>query len=184
MATAKKAAKKTPSKKTAHRNAASTSKKTSARRGSKPDALGLLRSDHEEVTALFDRFESAKRLDQKEKLAQTICRALKVHARIEEEIFYPALREARGDEETEDMLNEADVEHSGAKKLIAEIEGSGADDPLFEARVKVLSEYIRHHVKEEQGDLFKAARDSDLDLVAIGEALAARKKELLRDPGA
>jgi hemerythrin superfamily protein len=156
-------------------------KAPSASRARAPNALVLLRSDHDEVTALFDRFESSKRSDQKDKLAQKICLALSVHAQIEEEIFYPALRDAAASDDTDDMLNEANVEHAGAKKLIAEIEASTTEDPLFEARVKVLSEYIRHHVKEEQRDLFKAARASDLDLAAVGAKLAARKKELLRD---
>lgn len=148
-----------------------TSRKTSV-----TDALSLLRNDHETVTALFEKFENAKRSDQKLKLASTICTELKIHAQIEEEIFYPELREIAAD--TDDMLDEADVEHDGAKKLIAEIEESEPEDQLFDARIKVLSEYIRHHIKEEHSKIFPAARKSGLDLTEMGERLTARKQEL------
>ena len=155
-----------------------------ATRSKAPSVLTLLRADHEAVTALFDRYENTRSTAQKDALATKICNELKVHAQVEEEIFYPELRQAKGTEEVDDMLNEADVEHDGAKKLIAEIEASSAHDELFDARIKVLSEYIRHHVKEEQSGIFKAARKSSMDLVDVGARVAARKKELKREMGA
>jgi iron-sulfur cluster repair protein YtfE (RIC family) len=106
--------------------------------------------------------------------------SLTVHAQIEEEIFYPAAREALGDE-GEDLLNEAKVEHESLKKLIAKIEESGSDDELFEASVKVLGEYVEHHVKEEEGELFPKLRESEMDLAEVGEHLATRKKELMAE---
>jgi hypothetical protein len=109
---------------------------------------------------------------------QPICQALEVHTQIEEEIFYPAFLEATDDK---DMHHDAEVEHSGAKKLIAEIEASGPEDDYYDAKVKVLSEMIKHHVNEEEqrGGMFTAARRSDMDLQALCERLAARKRELL-----
>ena len=155
--------------------------KTKPSRTAGPSVLALLRADHEAVTALFDRYEKTKGMSQKNALAAKICNELKVHAQVEEEIFYPELRQAEGTGDVDDMLNEADVEHDGAKKLIAEIEASSADDELFDARITVLSEYIKHHVKEEQSDIFKAARKSSLDLKEVGARLAARKKQLKRE---
>jgi hemerythrin superfamily protein len=140
------------------------------------DAIALLKADHKEVAEMLEKFETAR--STKAKLAQQICISLTVHAQIEEEIFYPAAREALGDE-GEDLLNEAKVEHNSLKRLISEIEGSTPDDELFNAYVKVLGEYVKHHVKEEEGELFPKLRKSDLDLVAVGEELAARKKELM-----
>jgi hemerythrin superfamily protein len=140
------------------------------------DAIALLKADHKEVAEMLEKFEAAR--STKEKLAQQICMSLTIHAQIEEEIFYPAAREALGDE-GEDLLNEAEVEHSSLKELIDQIEGSSPDDELFDARVKVLGEYVKHHVKEEEGELFPKLRKSDMDLVEVGEQLAARKKELM-----
>jgi hypothetical protein len=121
---------------------------------------------------------TAVRQERKQKLAQQICQALKVHTEIEEEIFYPAFLEATEDK---DIHHEAEVEHGGAKKLIAEIESSGPQDDYYDAKVKVLSEMIKHHVKEEEqrGGMFAEARDSDMDLKVLGEQLAARKSELM-----
>ena len=143
------------------------------------DAIALLKADHQEVSEMLERFEKA-RSNTKEKLAQQICTALTVHAQIEEEIFYPAAREALG-EEGEDLLNEAKVEHESLKELIAKIEGSGSDDELFDANVKVLGEYVKHHVKEEHNEIFPKCRKSDMDLKALGEELAARKAELMKE---
>ncbi len=140
------------------------------------DAIALLKADHKEVAEMLEKFETAR--STKEKLAQQICMALTVHAQIEEEIFYPAAREALGDE-GKDLLDEAKVEHNSLKELIGQIEGSSPDDDLFEAHVKVLGEYVKHHVKEEEGELFPKLRKSDIDLVEVGEQLAARKKELM-----
>ena len=143
------------------------------------DAIALLKADHQEVADMLERFEKA-RSNTKEKLAQQICDALTVHAQIEEEIFYPAAREALG-EEGEDLLNEAKVEHESLKELIAKIEEVDSDDELFEANVKVLGEYVKHHVKEEQNEIFPKCRKSDMDLKALGEQLAERKKQLMRE---
>ena|SRR5687768_4584839 len=115
------------------------------------DALGMLRADHEKVSEMFDRYENLRTQKQKESLAQVICNELKIHAQLEEEIFYPAAREAIHDE---DLLEEATVEHQSAKDLIVQIEVGSAGQELFDAKVKVLGEYIKHHVKEEQNEMF------------------------------
>jgi hypothetical protein len=157
-------------KKSARRNAP-------GKRSSGNDAIALLKADHRQVEQWFEQFEKARDDDRKLTLATDICNALKVHTSIEEEIFYPAFLAATEDK---DMHHEAEVEHDGAKKLIAEIEASGPDDDYYDAKVKVLSEMIKHHVKEEEqpGGMFAEARDSDMDLQALGEQLAARKAEL------
>jgi hemerythrin superfamily protein len=139
------------------------------------DAIALLKADHKEVAEMLEKFETAR--STKGKLAQQICRALTMHAQIEEEIFYPAAREALGDE-GKDLLDEARVEHSSLKELVGQIEGLGPDDDLFDAHVKVLGEYVKHHVKEEEGEMFPKLRKSDMDLVEVGAQLVGRKKEL------
>ncbi|MFN3387828.1 MAG: hemerythrin domain-containing protein [Allosphingosinicella sp.] len=144
----------------------------------KQDAIKLLTEDHREVEALFEKFEKASGDGKKEEIARRICTELKVHAMIEEEIFYPALRGKIDD----DDLDEAVVEHDGAKVLINDIEAGGPDDAFYEAKVKVLKEQIEHHVKEEerqQGNIFSQARKTDVDLEALGEEMAARKQELM-----
>ena len=142
------------------------------------DAIALLKEDHRAVEKLFKDFEGAKGDGRKERLARQICLQLTVHTKIEEEIFYPA---CEGKIE-EDLLKEAYVEHDSAKLLIAEIEaGSGQSDDFFDAKVQVLSEQIEHHVKEEEGELFPQVRKADLDLKTLGEQLAQRKKELVKE---
>ena len=142
------------------------------------DAIALLKQDHREVENLFAQFEKASGDGRKEKLATQICLELSVHAAIEEEIFYPA---CEGKVE-EDLLKESYVEHDAAKLLIAEISaGAGEGDDFFDAKVKVLSEEIAHHVEEEEKrmeGLFAQARKAGLDMDALGEQLAARKQEL------
>ncbi len=147
--------------------------------GSAKDAIALLKADHRQVEEWFSEFEKAKDSKRKATLAQQICNALKVHAQIEEEIFYPAFLEATEDE---DMHHEAEVEHTGAKRLIADIQSKPSDEYL-DARVTVLSEMIKHHVKEEEqpDGMFAKARKSDMDLAEIGEQLQARKRELEAD---
>jgi len=157
--------------------ARSRTQSTRGTRAGQQNALTLLRADHDEVLQLFEKFESASRSDQKQRLATQICTELKIHTRIEEEVFYPAVREA-GAKDEESALDEAKVEHDGAAKLIEEIEASDSSDELFDARMKVLSEYIKHHVKEEYREIFPAAKSADIDLDEIGAQLAARKKEL------
>jgi len=141
------------------------------------DAITLLKDDHREVEKLFKEFEKAKGEGRKQKLAHEICLELSVHAEIEESIFYPAC-EGTVDE---DELKEGYVEHDAAKLLIAEITANeGGDDEFFDTKVKVLQEEIEHHIKEEEGPggIFSQARKGDLDMKALGERLAARKKEL------
>lgn len=140
------------------------------------DAIALLKADHKEVSDMFEKFENAR--STKAKLAQQICQALTVHAQIEEEIFYPAAREALG-EDGQDLLDEAKVEHNALKELINTIEGSSPEEHLFDAHVKVLGEYVKHHVKEEEGELFPKLRKSEMNLVEVGEQLSARKKDLM-----
>ena len=136
------------------------------RASSSKDAIALLKADHRQVEKWFAQFKKARAASRKKTLAEQICHALKVHTIIEEEIFYPAFLAATQDEE---IHHEAEVEHDGAKKLIAEIEGAGPEDEYFDARVKVLSEMIRRHVKEEDkpGGMFTGARKSDMDLDAL-----------------
>ena len=142
------------------------------------DAIALLKADHANVKALFEKFETAK--SNKRKYAEQICNELKVHAQIEEEIFYPALR---GEIADEDILNEAYVEHDGAKVLINDIMASAGMDEYFDAKVTVLKEEILHHVKEEEGDMFKQAKKADVDLVELRDRMLARKQDLLSQLG-
>jgi hemerythrin superfamily protein len=152
-------------------------KKSSAKRGT-VDAIGLLKADHRQVEQWFEAFEKTKSDTKKQDLASRICKALTVHTTIEEEIFYPAFLAATEDK---DMHHEAEVEHAGAKNLIAQIENSGPQDDYFDSKVHVLSEMIKHHVKEEEqrGGMFAEAKQSDMDLAALGAQMAARKKELM-----
>ena len=146
-----------------------------------PLAVKLLKQDHREVEGWFDEYEQLD--DNREKLAlfSKIALALKVHTKIEEEIFYA---EERGEVE-DDLLDEAQVEHEGAKKTIAEIEAMKPGDDLYDAKVKVLGEYIKHHVKEEEqpGGIFAQAKRGDVDLDAMGERLRTRKQELMAKLG-
>lgn len=153
---------------------ATARKKTSSAR---TDAISLLKADHRQVEAWFSEFEKAKSDSKKQQLASQICEALLVHTAIEEEIFYPAFLEATQDKDTH---HEAVVEHAGAKTLIAEIQRLSPEDDYFDAKVTVLSEMIKHHVKEEEqpGGMFAEAKKSDMDLAALGERLEARKREL------
>ncbi|MBX9746596.1 MAG: hemerythrin domain-containing protein [Hyphomonadaceae bacterium] len=144
-----------------------------------PDAIKLLKDDHRQVEAWFEEFENTTSGSKKQKLANQICLALRVHTQIEEEIFYPACREAGLED---DMMDEADVEHDGAKKLIEEIEAGKPGDNHWDAKVKVLSEMIKHHVKEEEqrDGMFAKAKKADLDLDTLGEELQARKDDLMK----
>jgi hemerythrin superfamily protein len=151
---------------------ASSRKKTSSH-----DAINLLKADHRQVEEWFSEFEGARSASKKQQLASKICEALTVHTTIEEEIFYPAFLQATEDK---DIHHEAVVEHDGAKKLIAQIQSMSPEDDYFDAKVTVLSEMIKHHVKEEEkpGGMFAEAKKSDMDLAALGEELLARKREL------
>ncbi|MGE5502660.1 MAG: hemerythrin domain-containing protein [Ignavibacteriales bacterium] len=153
----------------------SSSRSKSASTGQQ-DAIQLLKADHREVEQMFSKFENTNGAATKSKLADQICLALKVHTQIEEEIFYPAAREALTDEE---MIDEAVVEHAAAKDLIAEIEAMDVDEDLFDAKVKVLSEQIEHHVEEEEKELFPKLQKTDMDMRMLGMRMAERKKELM-----
>ena len=159
----------------------STKQSSKSRARSTPaqaDAITLLKDDHAEVKQLFDRFEKLggkASADDKEGIVREACAKLTVHATVEEEIFYPAAREVP---EAEDLLNEAEVEHGTAKDLIAKLDAMESDDEMFDANFTVLMEYIKHHVKEEEGELFPKIAKSDLDLDALGAEMLARKDEL------
>lgn len=155
----------------------------SGRRLQREDAIALLKSDHRQVEDWFAQFEKTRSDERKRDLAGRVCAALKAHTVIEEEIFYPAFLEATGDAE---IHHEAEVEHEGARRLIAEIEASGPDDEYYDARMSVLKEMIRHHVHEEEkrDGMFAKARSSDMDLEALGERLRARKEAVMGEKAA
>lgn len=157
----------------------SESKRRAGKAKAAPDAIKLLKDDHREVEAWFEEFENTSSGSKKQKLANQICLALRVHTQIEEEIFYPACREAGVED---DMMDEADVEHDSAKKLIEEIEAGKPGDDHWDAKVKVLSEMIKHHVKEEEqpGGIFAQAKRGDADLDEMGEKIKARKQQLMK----
>lgn len=141
------------------------------------DAIDMLKQDHDKVERAFKEFEKMDRHDAEacRRLIQTVCDELKMHAALEEEVFYPAVREAIGDE---DLMNEAAVEHETASMLVDQLENMGTDDPNYFATFKVLGEYVRHHIKEEQSEMFPAAKKAKLDLAALAERMRARKEEL------
>ena len=141
------------------------------------DAIDMLKQDHDKAEKAFKEFEKMDRQDAEacRRLVAQTCEELKVHTALEEEIFYPAVREAIEDE---DLLNEAQVEHTSAKDLIRQLENMKPDDPMYEATFRVLGEYVLHHAKEEESEMFPQVRKSDLDLEALAEKLMARKEEL------
>src|SRR6202795_2162185 len=153
-----------------------TQTKTQSARSEGMNAIELLKHDHREVEEYFEQYEDLEDDADKAELSAKICQALKVHAQIEEEIFYPAAREATGDE---DLLDEAVVEHAGAKRLIEEIESMDVGDDLYDAKIRVLGEQIKHHVKEEEEELFPEVKSAKVDLEALGTKMAARKAELM-----
>lgn len=144
------------------------------------DAIQLLRADHQAVSGLFADYEKADSSKKKKSLVAEICTALSVHAQIEEEIFYPAVRAVLKDKL---LVPEATVEHGGIKDLIAQLEGLEPDGKMYDAKVKVLSEYVEHHVKEEQTEMFPKANATSMDLVELGARMTARKVDLLAARG-
>ncbi|HET9694192.1 MAG TPA: hemerythrin domain-containing protein [Steroidobacteraceae bacterium] len=158
---------------------ATTSRSRSASRRTPQDAIALLKADHREVDVLVQQFERT-RSDRKEAIARRICNALTVHARIEEELLYPAARNVLDRDDT-DIVDEADVEHATIKQLVTDVESSSPSDALYDAKVKVISEYVKHHVKEEERELFPKLRRSGLDLQALGTQLAERKQALIQE---
>ena len=161
------ASKKTASKKTATKKPAP-----------KPqDAIAMLRADHAKVSALFAEFEKARSVPKKKALVATICTELSVHAQVEEEVFYPAVKAALKDKS---LIPEAVVEQATMKALIAQIEGIEPDGEMYDAKVKVLAEYVKHHVKEEHSEMFPRAKTTRLDMAALGAQMAQRKSALLQ----
>jgi len=171
---------KTKAKQSTARNArkAQPPKEASSRKTEALNALDILEQDHRQVEQYFEEYEDLEDENAKGKLAQKICMALTVHTKIEEEIFYPQARKATKDD---DLLDEAAVEHAGAKKLIAEIEEMEPDDDLYDAKIKVLGEQIKHHVKEEETELFPEVEKSGMDVAAVGAQIAKRKAALMKE---
>jgi hemerythrin-like domain-containing protein len=146
----------------------------------KTDAVALLKDDHKKVKKMFKDFDKMKDKandSEKETLVGQICMELTVHAQIEEEIFYPAVRKAID----EDLVDEATVEHASAKDLVRQLQSMSASEPLYDAKVTVLGEYVDHHVEEEQGEMFPKAKKAKLDMEKLGKKLASRKKALLKE---
>jgi len=147
------------------------------RKSTKTDALAMLKADHDKVKKMFKDFEKleANESEEKAQLVRQACAELKVHTQLENEIVYPAVREAI---EEDDLMDEALVEHQAAEELISQLEQMEPGDEMYDAKFTVLGEYVRHHVKEEQGEMFPEAKKSKLDLAALGERMRARKDEL------
>lgn len=140
------------------------------------DATTLLRADHKVVSGVFSEYEKTRSSAKKKALVSKICTELSVHAQVEEEIFYPAVKQALKDKE---LVPEATVEHATLKELIAQVEDVEPDGEMFDAKIRVLSEYVKHHVKEEQNEMFPKAESTKLDMVELGAKLSERKAELL-----
>lgn len=180
MATKKRSSSKSAKKSSAKKSA----RKSPARsRASKTEAIAQLTADHARVKKMFKQYEKLAKADagnaEKRQLASTICAELTAHALAEEEIFYPAARSALKSDDV-DLIDEADVEHASAKELIAQIEASSPADDHYDAKVKVLGEYVDHHVKEEEGEIFPKVRRARVDTEALGMQLAERKAQLLQ----
>lgn len=141
------------------------------------EATAFLRADHKLVSLLFADYEKARSATKKKALVAQICQELIIHAQIEEEIFYPKVKLALKDHE---LIPEATVEHATLRDLIAQLENAEPDEELYDAKVTVLSEYVKHHVKEEQNEIFPKVKASNLDLKEIGAQLAQRKEELVK----
>ena len=169
-------ARKTTATKTVTRNAPAKSTGSSS---TGPDAIALLRADHKRVAALYEQYENTRSASKKKTIVATICQELSIHAQVEEEIFYPAVKAALKDKE---MVPEAQVEHASLKELIAQVKDKEPDGEMFDAKIKVMSEYTNHHVKEEQTEMFPKAQKTKLDMKALGAKIAARKEELMANP--
>jgi len=170
---------KRPARKPARKTASRTSAKVP-----KNEAIAQLTADHARVKKMFKQYDRLAKSDagnsEKQQLTAMICAELTAHATAEEEIFYPAAR--RAFDET-DLIDEADVEHASAKDLIAQIEGSSPSDDHYDAKVKVLGEYINHYVQEEEGEIFPKVRRAKVDTVALGEQIAERKAQIMQKKG-
>jgi hemerythrin superfamily protein len=157
--------------------------KKSTRSTQAQDAIAMLTADHKRVKTLFSEFDKLKEEgsdEEKSAIVEQICNEMKIHAQLEEEIFYPAVREAIDDS---DLMDEAIVEHAGAKELITQLEEASPEDDLYDAKVTVLGEQIDHHVKEEEGDMFPKARKAKVDSEALGERMLKRRMALMQEMG-
>ena len=156
---------------------ASTAASKQSVKAPKPmDAIALLRADHKHVSGLFAQYDATRAAGKKKALVAMICKELSVHAQVEEEVFYPAVKQALKDKK---LIPEAVVEQATMKDLIAQVEGIEPDGEMFDAKIKVLSEYVKHHVKEEHSEMFPKAKATKLDMVALGATMAERKQVLL-----
>ena len=172
----------TATKKTSQSSNSLSARKASAKSTSTPvgpDAIALLKADHKRVAALYEQYEGTRSVAKKRALVATICQELSIHAQVEEEIFYPAVKAALNDKE---LVPEATVEHATLKELIAQVKDKEPDGEMFDARIQVMSEYTKHHVKEEQTEMFPKAQKTRLDMKALGARIAARKEELMANP--
>jgi hemerythrin-like domain-containing protein len=156
--------------------ATSTIKTSSSKAPAHKEATAILRADHKLVSDLFEQYEKSRSPEKKKELVAQICKELTIHAQVEEEIFYPAVQAALKDHE---LIPEATVEHATLKDLIAQVEGLEPDGEMFDAKIKVMSEYVKHHVKEEQNEIFPKARATSLDMTELGDQIMARKQELM-----
>ena len=145
--------------------------------GTGTDAISLLKRDHREVDAMFMAFDKAKSAREKKRIATQVCTALTVHAAIEEKLFYPCARACLDDAF---LVKEAEVEHQHLKELVGEIESMNASDDMFEAKMRVLMEYVRHHVREEEGEMFPMLRATEMDMEEMGRKLMAKREQLMR----
>ncbi|GIZ53764.1 hemerythrin domain-containing protein [Noviherbaspirillum aridicola] len=164
---------------------AAKSAKPAPRAEKKADVIKILTEDHRRVTEMFDEFEKMKKKgdadeEAKQYIVETCCAELTIHAQLEEEIFYPAAREAIDDL---DLLDEAEVEHASAKQLISELSAMQPGDDLYDAKFTVLGEYVKHHIEEEEGELFKKVKKSELDLEELAEEILQRRMELREELG-
>lgn len=160
-----------------------TRQKSTAARDEPDDAIAMLTADHKKVKALFKQFANAKEGtgdDEKTAIVRDICNELTIHSTIEEEIFYPAVRKAIDDS---DLMDEALVEHAGAKELVAQLKDVSPDDELYDAKVTVLGEQVNHHVKEEEGEMFPKARRAKVDTAALGAKMLRRKLAIMQELG-
>ncbi|WAC74216.1 hemerythrin domain-containing protein [Roseateles sp. SL47] len=167
----------TASRKTSTRRTAATPRRATAVKKA-PDAITLLRADHKKVNELFEQFKKTRSAAKKKQIVSQICLELTVHAQIEEEILYPEVQAALKDKE---MVPEARVEHQSVKDLITAVEGVEPDGEDYEAKITVMGEWVKHHVKEEQNEMFPKVKKSRLDLVEMGERLQQRKEALLAE---
>ncbi|MDQ2735502.1 MAG: hemerythrin domain-containing protein [Pseudomonadota bacterium] len=157
-----------------------SAKKTAQSSPRPQEATALLRADHKKVSALFADFKKARSANRKKLIVAQICTELTVHAQIEEEIFYPAVKAALKDHE---LVPEANVEHQSVKDLIAQVKDVEPDGEMYDARIQVMGEFVKHHVKEEQNEMFPRAKKTKLDMMALGERMAERKAQLLASMG-